>query len=94
MWEAGDGATSESESSSKPIWMSASFPWIFKCFLREEGWVYVLSQPRTPHVNGFSVVCTCMCFFRSLELANRRSQPWISHSNGFSPGTNDIKFAS
>ena len=76
-------------SSSLSYMASASFPWIFKCFLREDGWVYVLSHPRTLHVYGLSVVCTCMCFFRSLELANRRSQPSISHSNGFSPGNKE-----
>lgn len=45
-----------------------------------------MSQPRTLHVYGLSLVCTCECFLRSLLLAKRRSQPSNSHLKGFSPG--------
>lgn len=56
----------------------------FMCFLRELGCVYDLSH--TLQMYGLSDVCTCMCFFLSLLLAKRLSQPSNSHLNGFSPG--------
>lgn len=55
----------------------------FMCFLRELGCVYDLSH--TLQMYGLSDVCTCMCFFLSLLLAKRLSQPSNSHLNGFSP---------
>ena len=65
--------------------------WIFMCFRKELGWVYDLPQPSTLQMYGLSEVCTCMCFFRSDELAKRRSQPGNSHLNGFSPKQAVIK---
>ncbi len=55
----------------------------FMCFRRELGCVYDLSH--TLQMYGLSDVCTCMCFFLSLLLAKRLSQPSNSHLNGFSP---------
>lgn len=55
----------------------------FMCFLKELGCVYDLSH--SLHRYGLSDVWTCMCFFRSLLLAKRLSQPSNSHMNGFSP---------
>lgn len=55
----------------------------FMCFLKELGCVYDLSH--SLHRYGLSDVWTCMCFFRSLLLAKRLSQPSNSHRNGFSP---------
>lgn len=46
--------------------------------------MYDLSH--TLQMYGLSDVCTCMCFFLSLLLAKRLSQPSNSHLNGFSPG--------
>lgn len=55
------------------------------CFRNDDGCVYDLSHPFTRQLYGLSDVCTCECFLRSDELANRRSQPSCSHLNGFSP---------
>ena len=57
----------------------------FMCFLRLDGCVYDLSHPLTLQLYGLSDVWTWLCFFRSLELAKRRSQPSNSHLKGFSP---------